>query len=105
MEIKMKTIQLPNLNENADVTQPIVIGTKSYTFNFRWIDTFCVLDILLKDKYLVKGRAMTTGSDLIGRVKDDELITGSLFLINKYGHSIDPTQETFSTDYYLVWVE
>lgn len=101
----MNTIQLPNLNENADVTQPIVIGTKAYTFNFRWVDTFCVLDILLKDRYLVKGRAMTTGSDLIGRVKDDDLITGSLFLINKYGHSVEPTQETFSTDYYLVWVE
>ena len=101
----MNIIQLPNLNENADITQPIVIGTKSYTFNFKWVDTFCVLDILYKDEYLVKGRAMTTGSDLIGRVKDDELITGSLFLVNKYGYSVEPTQETFSTDYYLVWVE
>lgn len=101
----MNTIQLPNLNENADVTQPIVIGTKAYTFNFKWVDDFCSLDILYKEKYLVKGRAMTTGSDLIGRVKDDELITGSLFLVNKYGHSLEPTQETFSTDYYLVWVE
>lgn len=101
----MNTIQLPNLNENADVTQPIVIGTKAYTFNFKWVDDFCSLDILYKEKYLVKGRAMTTGSDLIGRVKDDELITGSLFLVNKYGHSVEPTQETFNTDYYLVWVE
>lgn len=101
----MNTIQLPNLNENADVTQPIVIGTKSYIFNFKWINDYCLLDILLNDEYLVKGRAMTTGSDLIGRVKDDKLITGSLFLINKYGDSVEPTQETFNTDFYLVWVE
>ena len=101
----MNIIQLPNLNENADITQPIVIGTKSYTFNFKWVDTFCVLDILYKDEYLVKGRAMTTGSDLIGRVKNDELISGSLFLINKYGHPVEPTQENFNTDYYLAWVE
>lgn len=101
----MHTIQLPNLNENSDVTQPIVIGTKVYTFNFKWIDTFCSLDILYKDEYLVKGRAITTGSDLIGRVKNDELITGSLFLINKYGESIEPIQENFHTDYYLTWVE
>ncbi len=101
----MKTIPLPNIKENADITQPIIIGTKSYTFNFKWVDTYCSLDILLNNKYLVKGRAMTTGSDLIARVKDDELITGSLFLINKYGESVEPTQETFNTDFYLVWVE
>lgn len=101
----MNIIQLPNLNENADITQPIVIGTKSYTFNFKWVDTFCVLDILYKDEYLVKGRAMTTGSDLIGRVKNDELISGSLFLVNKYGHPVEPIQENFNTDYYLAWVE
>lgn len=101
----MNTFQLPNLNEDADVSQPIVIGTKSYTFNFKWINDYCSLDIMYQDKYLVKGRAMVTGSDLIARVKDDNLITGSLFLINKYGYSVEPTQDTFSTDFYLVWVE
>ena len=58
-----------------------------------------------QDKYLVKGRAMVTGSDLIARVKNDELITGSLYLINKYGDSVEPRQETFNTDFYLAWVE
>ena len=101
----MNVIQLPDLNENADVSQPIVIGTKSYTFNFKWLDEFCILDILYQDKYLVKGRAMVTGSDFIARVKDDELITGSLYLVNKYGESVEPTQETFNTDFYLVWME
>ena len=101
----MNILQLPNLNENADVSQPIVIGTKNYTFNFNWIDDFCSLDIIYQDKYLVKGRAMVRGSNLIGRVKNDDLITGSLYLINKYGESVEPTQETFNTDFYLVWAE
>lgn len=101
----MYQIQIPNLNENADVSQQVVLNTKMYTFNFKWVDTFCVLDILLKDQYLVKGRAITTQSDLIGRVKNDELITGSLYLVNKYDNTTEPTQENFHTDYYLVWVE
>ena len=101
----MNIIQLPNLKENANIARPVIIGTKSYMFNFKWIDTFCLLDIMLKDQYLVKGRAITTGSNLIARVKNDELITGSLFLINKYNNSTEPTQETFNTDYYLVWME
>jgi len=101
----MYQIQIPNLNENADVSQQVVLNTKMYTFNFKWVDTFCVLDILLKDQYIVKGRAITTQSDLIGRVKNDELITGSLYLVNKYDNTAEPTQENFHTDYYLVWVE
>lgn len=101
----MYQIQIPNLNENADVSQQVVLNTKMYTFNFKWVDTFCVLDILLKDQYLVKGRTITTQSDLIGRVKNDELITGSLYLVNKYDNTAEPTQENFHTDYYLVWVE
>ena len=101
----MNILSLPNLNENADVSQPIVIGTKTYTFNFKWIDNFCSLDIIYQDKYLVKGRAIVIGSDLIARVKNDELITGGLFLVNKYGESVEPTQETFNTDFYLAWVE
>ena len=101
----MNILSLPNLNENADVSQPIVIGTKTYTFNFKWIDNFCSLDIIYQDKYLVKGRAIVIGSDLIARVKNDELITGGLFLVNKYGDSVEPTQKTFNTDFYLIWME
>ena len=87
---------------SAFCSKDLFVGNKTDDVNK---EIAMYLDILYKDEYLVKGRAMTTGSDLIGRVKDDELITGSLFLVNKYGHSVEPTQETFSTDYYLVWVE
>lgn len=101
----MNTITLPNLSEYPKVTQPTIIKDKLYNFNYEWVDNFCKLDIYLNETPLVSGRAMTTGSDLIGRVKDDDLITGSLYLINKYGHAVQPTQENFNTDYYLVWEE
>lgn len=99
----MNLLQIPNLNENPKVIQPTIIGEKSYNFIYEWVDTFCKLDIMYNETYLVKGRAMTTGSDLIGRVKDDNLITGSLYLVNKHGLSVEPTQETLNTDFYLVW--
>lgn len=102
----MNTIPLPDLNNNPKVMQQTIIGSKSYQFSYRWMnDGYCLLDIMLDDVPLLKGRPMTTGSDLIARVKNSELITGSLFLINKYGQKVAPTQENFNTDYYLAWVE
>lgn len=101
----MNTINLPNLYDEANISQPIILGDKTYMFNFRWIADFCSLDILLNDTYVVKGKAIVLGSDLISRVKDDNIIKGSLYLVHKYGLQIEPTQETFATDYYLVWGE
>ena len=101
----MNIINLPNLYDNANISQPIILGDKTYMFNFRWIADFCSLDILLNDTYVTKGKAIVLGCDLISRVKDDNLITGSLYLIHKYGEAVQPTQETFATDYYLVWGE
>ena len=87
------------------IINSIILGDKTYTFNFRWIADFCSLDIMYNDSYVVKGKAIVTGSDLISRVKDDNIIKGSLYLVHKYGLQIEPTQETFATDYYLVWGE
>lgn len=102
----MNTIQLPNLDNNPKVIQQTIIGVKSYQFAYSWMnDGFCLLDIKLDDVYIVQGLPMVTGSDLIGRVKNSDQITGSLYLINKYGQKVPPTQENFDTDYYLVWVE
>lgn len=101
----MNTITLPDLNENPKTVQPTIIGLKTYTFAYNWMDNgYCALDIMLDDVYFLKGHPMVTGSDLIGRVKNSDLITGSLFLINKYGQKVEPTQENFNTDYYLAWV-
>lgn len=101
----INTINLPDLNTNPNSTIPTIIGTKSYFFNYRWINDYCLLDIVLNGEYLVKGRAMVTASDFIGRVKDSEKITGSLHLVNKFGNKAEPTQDNFHTDYYLVWGE
>ena len=49
-------------------------------------------------------------SDIDVEIEDEDYtneldITGSLYLVNKYGESVEPTQETFNTDFYLAWVE
>lgn len=99
----MNTIQLPNLNQEPNSTIPTIINEKSYTFNYLWINDYAILDIYLNDVALIKGKPLVTGSDLIARVKNDNLITGKLFLINKFGYPVQATQENFHTDYYLVW--
>ena len=101
----MNTIQLPNLNQEPNSTIPTIINEKSYTFNYLWINDHAILDIYLNDVALIKGKPLVTGSDLIARIKNDDLITGKLFLINKFGYPVQPTQENFHTDYYLVWEE
>ena len=78
----MNTIQLPNLNQEPNSTIPTIINEKSYTFNYLWINDYAILDIYLNDVALIKGKPLVTGSDLIARVKNDDLITGKLFLIN-----------------------
>ena len=37
------------------------------------------------------------------RIKNPELITGALFLMNVYGESVEPIQSNFSSDYQLVY--
>lgn len=99
----MEQIQLPDLNNYPNVTFPIQHEQKTYTLSFRWIDTFAVLDIEYDGEYLIKGQALVTGYDLIGRIKDQDKITGSIYLVHKYGASCQPLQDTFAKDYALVW--
>ena len=101
----MNIIEIPNLNENPKSSRQVIINNKSYTFNFEWLDEFGILDIYLDDVVLVHGRALTTASNLVGRVKNDDLFNGGLYLINKNVDYVGPTQETLHTDFYLVWVE
>lgn len=96
------------MQNNPDIRLSYALNNRSYMFRFKWCDGFCLLDIYILQnntpKYLVKGRAITTGSDIIARVKDEELITGSLVYANKYGEHIQPTQANFHTDFYLIYL-
>lgn len=63
------------MQNNPDIRLSYALNNRSYMFRFKWCDGFCLLDIYILQnntpKYLVKGRAITTGSDIIARVKDN----------------------------------
>lgn len=103
----MQYLTLPNLINNSDTRISYTINNQSYMFHFHWCGTFCLLDIyIIRDNeniYLVKGRAITINNDIIARVKNSDLITGSLLFINRYGYNIEPSQDNFHTDFYLVY--
>lgn len=105
----MKTFSLPTLRLNSQVFCNYIFNQKSYTFNFTWCNEFCLLDIYLAqeygNKYLIKGFPIVPGVDLIARVKNPQLITGKLFIRNKYEQDIEPGFSNFNTDFELVYYE
>lgn len=104
----MNTYKLPNLLNAPDSRVSYIIDGVQYMFRFRWINTFCLLDIYLiednQEVFLVKGRPLTINSDLLGRVNDPDLIVGSLYLTQNQGERVEPSQENFHKDYCLVYV-
>lgn len=103
----MNKLTLPNIYNKPDVRTSYNINNREYTFRFKWCGTFCIVDIYViensKNNYLVKGRAITLNSDLFARVKNDELVKGSLVLVNIYGNTSEPQQDNFHTDYSLIY--
>lgn len=104
----MNTYTLPNILNNPDVKLTYLINNQLYMFHLKWCDTFCLLDIYViednKEIYLVKSRPLTINSDLIARVNDPDLITGSLFLVHRYRKNIEPVQNNFHSDYTFVYL-
>lgn len=103
----MQILNLPDLINNPKPIVNYVINDRQYTFLFEWIGDHCILTIFFVannvNQYLCQGRAITINSNLIGRVKNPDLITGALFVMNAYGESVEPLQETFASDYQLVY--
>ena len=105
----MKTYSLPNLLTNPSIRLVYIINNKQYTFSFRWLSDFCHLSIYqIKDNkqvYLVKGRAITPNTNLIGRVNDNSLISGQLIIKNKYGQDVEISRYNFHTDFEMEYYE
>ncbi len=105
----MNKLTLPNILNNPDTRIAYNINNREYMFHFKWCSEFCILDIYFiennRNNYLVKGRALTLSNNLIARVYDNDLITGSIVFLNKYGETTEPSQENFHTDYYLLYTE
>lgn len=103
----MITLKLPNLLETPNTRLTYIIDGFQYIFHFKWCNTFCLLDIyVLEDNseiYLVKGRPLTINSNIIARVNDPDLITGTLYLMHKYNENIEPDIDNFHKDYYFVY--
>ena len=102
----MNTLSLPNLINNPDVRASYTLNNQSYMFHFEWCDTFCLLDIYIiqgsENIYICKGEPIVPDSNLIARSPE---ISGTLYLMNKYGQTIPPTQDNFSTDFVLAYEE
>lgn len=103
----MKHLKLPNLLTNPRARVAYIINGREYIFCFKWCDTFCMADIYIikdgKKVFLIKGKSLVNGNDLIKRVKDKSLITGSLVVTNKYGDNTEPEINNFHTDFEMVY--
>lgn len=104
----MQIFNLPNLIANPKCIVNYIINNRQYTFNFEWIDDHAICTAYFVannvNQYLFKGRAITINSNLIARIKDEKIITGSLMIMNVYGQSVEPFQTNFSSDYVLVYL-
>ena len=105
----MNKLTLPNLTNKSDTRLSYNINDREYMFHFKWCDTFCIVDIYLiennTNNYLIKSVPLTLTENLIARVRDNNLISGSLFFLNRYNAPSEPSQDDFYTDYYLLYTE
>lgn len=106
----MKKFSLPNLRQSTQQSfYSYIFNGKSYRFKFTDCGNYILTDIYLvqdsENKYILKGSPIVTGTDLLSRVKNPELIQGKLFVKNKYGKDIEPDRSNFNTDFELVYYE
>lgn len=105
----MKKFTLPKMSEKTECTIRYIFNQKTYFFKYIWCDYICLLDIYISqengNKYLIKGFPIVTGIDLVSRVKNPQLITGKIFIQNKYDKDLQPDINNFNTDFELVYYE
>lgn len=104
----MQIFNLPDILNNPKPFIDYVINEVKYRFQFDWQGDCAYCTAYFADgnnnnQYLFKGRPLTINTNLIERIKNPELITGALFLMNVYGESVEPIQSNFSSDYQLVY--
>ena len=96
----MDTLKLPDISSNSYARTTYVLNDKQYTFIFNWCFGICFISIyFIQDNqkvYLLENRPLNVDTDLFMRIKDDTLITGSLYLRAKNSIT-ELTAENFST--------
>jgi len=103
----MKKFNLPDMQTNSRVFCTYIIEGKSYNFRFTWCDTFFLLDVYIiqneTERYLYKGLPIVCGVNIVNRIKNPELIEGSLVIKNKFDEDVDPSPENFKSDFELIY--
>lgn len=99
----MVTLKLPDLSSNSYVRTTYVLNDRQYTFIFNRCYNICFISIyFIQDNqkvYLLQTRPLTLNTDLFKRIKNDSLVTGSLYLRAKNDNISEITAENFSSDF------
>ena len=105
----MKQFSLPSLRDTTQAFCSYVLGKKTYRFVFTWCEEFVIVDMYFigngDNNYILRGYPLVPDCDLIRRIKDDEIISGTLFVKNKYNKDCDITQSNFDSDFELVYYD
>ena len=105
----MKQFSLPSLQNSNIALNTYFFNKKNYNFKFEWCETFVLVDIyIIQDgisEYILKGFPIVPDYNLIERIKTPEIVTGKLFIKNRYEQDIPITKENFSSDFVLVYEE
>ena len=100
---------MPGLRDTTQAFCSYVFGKKTYRFVFTWCEEFVIVDMYFisdgENNYILHGYPLVPDSDLISRVKNDDVISGALFVKNKYGKDFDITRNNFDSDFELVYYD
>ena len=103
----MKCFNLPDMQSACKTVCTYILDGKSYNFQFIWCDSFFLMDIYIlksgEEKYLLKGVPVVANYNFLARINQPELISGSLYLVNKSSEDYIPTPDTISSDFELVY--
>ena len=103
----MKIYNLPDISQESQVDASYIINNTTYDISFYNREDLILIDIYKKHNgenlTLVKGLPVVKDINLIDRIKNPELITGSLYITNKSGSDSEMYSMNFSDDFELVY--
>ncbi len=105
----MKKFSMPSLRTDTQAFLSCVFNKKTYNFVFTLCEDFVLADMYFLDNgeniYVFRGVPLVPEVDLIRRVKNPDIIKGSLYVKHKYGNDVDITQDSFDSEFELVYYD
>lgn len=103
----MKKYNLPDMSSDSRVFCTYIINGKHYGFRFTWCGTFFVLDMYTTtpdgNKCILSSEPLVMGFDFLARIKQPDLISGKLYLCNKFDEEYTPEPDSLSSDFELIY--